>query len=98
MLTDYGRLMVNPKDELLSTTGLLKLRAQKADVHKVMQRLVESGLEDGSIEPGDARMIAFTLAGALNWAAKWQDPEKVNSMDTTAVAIVDTLTKRLARR
>jgi hypothetical protein len=29
---------------------------------------------DGSIAPCDVKLMAFTLAGALNWPARWHEP------------------------
>ena len=61
-----------------------------------MRALVSEGIADGSIAPGDAKMIAFTLAGALNWPARWFDPKGPRSSIEVAAEMVDILTRGLA--
>jgi hypothetical protein len=43
-------------------------------------------------------MIAFTLAGALNWPARWHNPNGKDSARVIAADMVDILTKGLAAR
>jgi prolyl-tRNA editing enzyme YbaK/EbsC (Cys-tRNA(Pro) deacylase) len=55
-----------------------------------MRRVVEEGMQDGSIAPGDPRLIAFTLAGALNWIARWYDPNGPMTPEEIAAGCVTT--------
>jgi hypothetical protein len=48
-------------------------------------------MEDGTIAPGNVTLVAFTLAGALNWPARWQDPDKGVSAGELADQMVDIL-------
>jgi len=53
---------------------------------------------DGSIEANDIRLTAFTIAGALNWPARWHRADGPDSADAVASQMVDILTKGLAPR
>ena len=98
ILSDYGRLIVRTSDEFISSDKLDSLRSQKAEVDAAIRHLIEVGIRDGSIEPGNPHIIAFTVAGALNWAGRWHDPAGPYNAGDTISKIVDTLTGGLARR
>ena len=70
----------------------------KAKIDAAMRELISEGIADGSIAPLDVKMTAFTLAGALNWPAKWHEPSGENSAEDIATALVDVLVKGLAPR
>ncbi len=88
---DFGRCVIRTRDEMLSPEGALRFRALKREVDQSMRRLIEAGIADGSIAPVDVRLAAFTLAGALNWPARWQDPNGSISAEATAASMVDLL-------
>lgn len=97
-MDDFGRCVIRTDDAVLSTDGRRHFRALKTDVDQAMRLLISDGIADGSIAPLDVKMTAFTLAGALNWPARWHDPNGENSPDQIAKAIVDVLTLGLAVR
>jgi len=43
-------------------------------------------------------MAAFTLAGALNWPARWHDPAGPKPADEIAASLVEIVTGGLAPR
>jgi hypothetical protein len=47
------------------------IKALKSEIDHGIRRLIREGIQDGSIQPCDAKMTAFALAGALNWIAHW---------------------------
>ena len=98
ILGEYGRLIVRTGDELLSPDGVLQYRALKRNVDVAIRQLVKEGIADGSLEPGNATIITFTIVGALNWAARWHDPADGPDPGTTVAQIVDVLTRGVARR
>jgi len=63
-----------------------------------MRSLIRAGIKDKSIGRADVKMIAFTLAGALNWPARWHDPKGKNSVGSIAADLVDILMAGLAWR
>ena len=84
-MDDFGRCVIRTGEETISAAGFPKYRALKRDIDTAMRRLIEEGIADGSIAPFDPKLMAFTIAGALNWAARWQDPEgPLNSSDIAA--------------
>ena len=67
VITDFGICLVRLADHDLSPESLVRVRAVEAEVDRRLRRLVEDGIADGSIAPCDAKVAAFTLAGALSW-------------------------------
>lgn len=97
-MDDYGRCVIRTDDTALSADGRDHFRALKAKIDAAMRALISEGIADGSIAPLDVKMTAFTLAGALNWPAKWHEPSGENSAKDIATALVDVLVKGLAPR
>src|SRR3546814_3797365 len=56
----------------------------KREIDAALRYLVRAGIEDKSIAAGDVTMIAFTLAGALNWPGRWYNPAKGRSISDVA--------------
>lgn len=67
VITDFGICLVRLADHDLSPESLVRVRAVEAEVDRRLRGLVEDGIADGSIAPCDAKVAAFTLAGALSW-------------------------------
>lgn len=97
-MDDFGRCMVRTGDELLSPEGAAQIRARKRDIDTALRRLIEQGIADGSIAPVDVKFAAFTLAGALNWPARWHDPAGAQPAEEIAASLVDIVTGGLAPR
>ena len=97
-MSDFGRCVIRTADEALSTQSALRFRQLKKEIDDAMRTLIRTGIRDKSIGPADVKMIAFTLAGALNWPARWHDPQGKSSPKTIAADMVDILTQGLAWR
>lgn len=97
-MDDFGRCMVRTGDELLSPEAAREIRARKRAIDAALRTLIADGIADGSIAPVDVRMMAFALAGALNWPARWHEPSGALSPDAVAQALVDALVGGLAPR
>lgn len=97
-MDDFGRCVIRTDDAALSTEGRAHFRALKSKIDESMRSLITDGVADGSIAPLDVKMTAFTLAGALNWPAKWHEPSGENSAEEIATVLVDVLVKGLAPR
>lgn len=39
-----------------------------------VRQLLEEGMASGAFAPGDAKLLAFALFGAVNWIPRWFDP------------------------
>lgn len=97
-MDDFGRCVIRTSDQMLSHDGARRFRALKAEIDHAMRSLIEAGIADGSIAPTDVRLAAFSLAGALNWPARWYDPEGSLEPAEIAVRMVDFLTDGLKPR
>jgi AcrR family transcriptional regulator len=95
---DFGIMAIRTSEEALSEQGARHFRALKAEIDTSLRRLVADGIADGSIAPLDIKLAAFTLAGALNWTARWHNPEGLLSPDQIAGPMVDMLTTGLQPR
>jgi AcrR family transcriptional regulator len=98
MMDDFGRCVIRTADEQLSAESAARFRALKREIDKAMQGLLAEGMADGSIETGDVTLTGFTLAGALNWPARWHKPDGRLSAEEAASQMVDILTRGLAPR
>lgn len=98
IMDDFGRCVIRTGEEALSDDSAARFRALKGEVDKAMRALIAEGIEDGSIAPTDVRLTAFTLAGALNWPARWHDPSGADSASEIAKRMVEILTRGLAPR
>jgi AcrR family transcriptional regulator len=97
-MADFGRCVIRTGPEPLSPEGKQILRERKRRIDAAMRAFIEEGLADGSIAPTDPKLLAFTLAGALNWPARWHVPGGELSAGELARRMVDMLTAGLAPR
>ncbi len=97
-MDDFGRCVIRTGDETLSPESRREFRALKGEIDRDMREVIAEGVADGSIYAKDVRLTAFTLAGALNWPARWFDPEGPESRSEVAAAMVEILCEGLRRR
>jgi AcrR family transcriptional regulator len=97
-MDDFGRCVIRTGEEALSPASRPRFRMLKREIDNALRGLIEDAIADGSIAPVDVKMAAFALAGALNWPARWHDPEGAMAAETIATQLVDILTKGLAPR
>lgn len=97
-MDDFGRCVIRTGDEMLSADGATRFRELKSRIDHAMRGLIDDAMADGSIEPTDVKLLAFTLAGALNWPARWHRPDGALAADAISATMVDMLTAGLAPR
>jgi len=97
-MDDFGRCVIRTGEELLSPEGAEQFRARKREIDKAMRALIEDGIADGSIAARDVKLTAFALAGALNWTARWHDPQGPLCAEAIASSLVDELVRGIAPR
>ncbi len=61
------------------------------------RRMIADGQRKGELRPGDPKLAAFALLGALNWAALWFKPDGAYSAETVAEHFVPQLLQGLLR-
>ncbi|MBV6418654.1 MAG: HTH-type transcriptional repressor KstR2 [Steroidobacteraceae bacterium] len=69
--SDFGWCMVRAEDQDLGPELGARIRQLKSEIDQEIRRLVRAGIADGSIGDCDPKMVAFALAGALNWIPHW---------------------------
>jgi AcrR family transcriptional regulator len=69
--SDFGWCMVRAEDQDLSPAMGKRIKSLKSEIDQGLRRLVRLGIEDGSIRACEPKMMAFALAGALNWIGHW---------------------------
>lgn len=97
-MDDFGRCVIRTGDEALSEDGRKEFRSLKGKIDLAMRGLIEEAIADGSIAPCDSKLLAFTLAGALNWPARWFSPDGKQSKEDVAAQMVELLTTGFAPR
>jgi AcrR family transcriptional regulator len=98
ILGDFGTCVIRTGDELLSAASRKRFRSLKSDIDQALRQLVKEAVADGSIAVVDVRLAAFTLAGALNWSARWYRPDGRSAPSEIAAAMVEILCVGLAPR
>jgi hypothetical protein len=88
--------MVRTGDEALSEDSRRQFRAMKRRIDQALRGLLEDAAADGSARIDDVRLTAFTIAGALNWPARWYDEGGPQSAEAIAVTMVDILCSGIA--
>ncbi len=70
-MADFGKCVIRTGDEMLSEASAGQFRALKRQIDEAMRALIHEAVAEGSVVAEDVRLTAFTLAGALNWPARW---------------------------
>ncbi len=96
--SDFGWCMVRAEDQDLGPELGRQIKALKSDIDQGMRRLLQRGINDGSIEPCDIKLTAFAMAGALNWIAHWYRDRQPMTVDELAEAFVAVFERGLLPR
>lgn len=97
-MDDFGRCVIRTGEEALSRESLPRYRALKREIDIAMRSMLADAVEDRSIGPIDVKMAAFTIAGALNWPARWQEQGGPLKASEISKAMVDILMRGLDAR
>lgn len=97
-MDDFGRCVILTTEESLSEQGRVEFRALKRQVNTALHDLIDEGIADGSIIQCDSQLLAFTLAGALNWPARWFSPNGERVAGDVAKDMVDMLSRGFSPR
>jgi AcrR family transcriptional regulator len=98
IMDDYGRCVIRTGEEALSPESVRRFRELKRGVDTAMRSLIDEGIADGSIASVDSKLLAFTLAGALNWPARWHNPDGGQNTQEIAAQLVALLSTGFAPR
>ncbi len=98
VMGDFGRCVIRTSDEMLTADSRARFRAAKREMDAAMREMLEAAVADGSVRIADVRLTAFTIAGALNWSARWHNDDAGQSRAETARDMVDILCAGLEPR
>jgi AcrR family transcriptional regulator len=96
MTVNFGRCVMRLDDAELSSGALAEVRGYKRKIDRRLRSFIQEGIEDGSIASCDAKLAAFSIAGALNWICHWYEPEGSLPPEEIAAQFARTLTRGLA--
>jgi AcrR family transcriptional regulator len=60
--------------QALSPALLRRIIAKRDRFDRGIRDIIQQGIDTGLFTPGDPKMIAFAIMGAVNWISKWFDP------------------------
>ena len=83
--------------QALSPPLLRKVVARRDVFDRGLRAIIQAGMDQGMFAPGDPKMVAFALMGAVNWITKWFDPAGTMTSDEIAAAFADYLVGGLTR-
>jgi AcrR family transcriptional regulator len=98
MTINFGRCVMRLDEGDLSEQARLEVRKYKRKIDRRLRSFIQEGINDGSIVSCDAKIAAFSIAGALNWICQWYEPEGALSGEEIASQFAQTLTQGLVRR
>jgi len=74
ILDDLRGTAMTLEFEELSPPLLRRVIAKRDRFDKGVRRLLQEGMDAGELAPGDPKLLAFALLGAVNWIPRWFDP------------------------
>jgi long-chain acyl-CoA synthetase len=73
--SDFGLCVIRVGEDPLSEPRRRELRALKRRIDVVFQTLVQEGMDEGWVAPGDASLAAYTAVSALTGIGHWYRPD-----------------------
>ena len=96
MTVNFGRCVMRLDEGDLSDEARTEVRKYKRKIDRRLRSFIQEGIDDGSITACDAKIAAFSIAGALNWICQWYEPAGPLSAEEIASQFARTLTRGLA--
>ncbi len=75
----------------LSPSLLKKIITRRDRFDEGLRAILKEGMDDGLFAPGDPKLLAFAIMGAVNWIPRWFDPAGSASSDKIAGVFSDYL-------
>jgi AcrR family transcriptional regulator len=77
--------------EALSPAHLKAVIIRRDRFDRGMRMILEEGIATGAFAPGDPKLLAFAMLGAVNWIARWFSPAGPASSEEIATHFADYL-------
>lgn len=91
MTKDFGKCVTLTLDSQLSSESRKRFRSMKREIDGVVRSVLEAGIADCSLTASNPQLATFTITGALNWIARWYEPDGALSAQAVAEGAVETL-------
>jgi AcrR family transcriptional regulator len=82
----------------LSPAHLRRVIAKRDRFDRAIRLVIEEGMRQGAFAPGDPKLLAFAILGAVNWITRWFDPGGKATSDEIGRTFADYLIAGLAGR
>ncbi len=83
--------------QALSPPLLRKIIARRDEFDRGLREIIQQGMDAGTFVPGNPKMVAFAVMGAVNWITKWYDPAGPMTSNAIGQAFADYLVGGLTR-
>ncbi len=83
--------------EALSTAHLKTVIARRDTFDRGVRLVLEDGMAGGVFAPGDPKLLAFAMFGAVNWIPRWFNPDGPASSQQIADLFADFFIRGLQR-
>jgi TetR/AcrR family transcriptional regulator len=83
--------------QALSPPLLRKIIARRDEFDRGLREIIQQGMDAGALAPGNPKMVAFAVMGAVNWITKWYDPAGPMTSEAIGQAFADYLVGGLTR-
>ena len=83
--------------QALSPPLLGKIIARRDEFDRGLREIIQQGMDAGTFAPGNPKMVAFAVMGAVNWITKWYDPAGPMTSNAIGQAFADYLVGGLTR-
>jgi len=81
---DFGRCLILCTDQVLRPDLRDELWGYRRRLDSAVRKIIQEGIDDGSIAPCDPKYATFAIFGAFNWLAHWFEED--GSVDPAQVA------------
>ncbi len=77
--------------EALTPTHLKAVILRRDEFERGVREVLEEGMADGTFAPGNPKLLAFALFGAVNWIPRWFKPQGASTSQQIADHFADYL-------
>ena len=98
VLDDFCKCLIRVGEESLPAENRKALSHLRLALDHELRSIVQCGIDDGSFESCDAKIAAYTLAGALNWTGRWFEADGPLNKEEVALRTTDVLLGGLLKR
>jgi AcrR family transcriptional regulator len=98
ILDDLHGTALTLDPEALSPPLLKRVISKRDQFDHGIRAIIQQGIDQGQFRPGDPKLIEFAMMGAVNWIAKWFDPDGERTSDQIGDAFADYLVGGLLKK